>query len=129
MVDDMEGTSERPKSPALKRRNTTRVDAEFEVDLGSEHNFFTGLGEDISEGGIFIATYRNHAIGDHLAVKFGLPGIETPLRAVVEVRWVREAGPSSDTPPGIGAVFVDITPEDRALVARFIQHRTPLLFE
>ena len=84
---------------ALKRRNTARIDAEFDVDMTSEHNFFTGFSEDLSEGGVFIATYEPRRIGEHLAIAFRLPGDETPIRAVVEVKWMREQNFEASVPP------------------------------
>ena len=123
--------NEPPARPrrALKRRNTARIDAEFDVDMTSEHNFFTGFSEDLSEGGVFICTYQPRAIGEHLAIAFRLPGDDTPIRAVVEVKWMREQNVEGNVPPGIGASFVDVTPEDRARIERFVGHRTPLFFE
>lgn len=115
--------------PALKRRNTARIDAEFDVDMTSEHNFFQGFSEDLSEGGVFIATYQARRLGEHLAISFRLPGDDTPIRAVVEVRWLREGHPEADIPPGIGASFIDITPDDRARIEHFVKHRAPMFFE
>jgi len=123
--------NEPPPQPrrALKRRNTARIDAEFDVDMTSEHNFFTGFSEDLSEGGVFIATYQPHAIGAHLAIAFRLPGDDVPIRAVVEVKWVREQNAETNTQPGVGASFVVVTDEDRARIERFVSHRKPLFFE
>jgi uncharacterized protein (TIGR02266 family) len=123
--------NEPPAAPrrALKRRNTARIDAEFDVDMTSEHNFFTGFSEDLSEGGVFIATYTPRKLGEHLAIAFRLPGDDVPIRAVVEVKWVREQNVEAGVPPGIGASFVDVTPEDRARIEHFVRHRKPLFFE
>jgi uncharacterized protein (TIGR02266 family) len=123
--------NEPPAKPrrALKRRNTARIDAEFDVDMTSEHNFFTGFSEDLSEGGVFISTYQPRRIGEHLAIAFRLPGDEAPIRAVVEVKWMREQNVEANVPPGVGASFVDVTPEDRARIEHFVRHRKPLFFE
>jgi uncharacterized protein (TIGR02266 family) len=113
----------------LRRLDTERVDCRFEVDMHSEHNFFTGFSENLSEGGIFVATYAPRKIGEMLVLELGLPGIERKLRAVVEVCWLREHSPEVDTPPGFGAKIMKITDEDRILVEQFVRHRAPLFHD
>jgi uncharacterized protein (TIGR02266 family) len=114
---------------ALRRLDTERVDCRFEVDMHSEHNFFTGFSENLSEGGIFVATYAPRRIGEVLVLELGLPGIDRKLRAVVEVCWLREHSPEVDTPPGFGAKIMKITDEDKALVEQFVRHRAPLFHD
>ena len=118
-----------PPLAGFHRRTAARIDAEFDVDLHSEHNFFTGFSEDLSEGGVFIATYESRRIGEHLTIAFRLPGDEEPIRAVVEVKWTRDHNADANVPPGVGAAFVDVAPEDRARIERFVRHRKPYFFE
>ncbi|MGZ3424853.1 MAG: TIGR02266 family protein [Polyangiales bacterium] len=125
LVDPSDPGTAAPKR-ALRRLDTERVDCNFEVDMHSEHNFFTGFSENISEGGIFVATYAPRNVGDVLVLEIGLPGVERKLRAVVEVRWLRAHAPEADTPPGFGATILKITDEDRGLVELFVRHRKPL---
>jgi len=111
---------------ALRRLDTERVDVNFEVDMYSESNFFTGFSENISDGGIFVATYTDRRVGEMLVLEMRLAGVERKLRAIVEVRWLRAHSPDGGTPPGFGAAFVKITDDDRALVEQFVEHRRPL---
>lgn len=115
--------------PALQRRSTVRLDAEIELDLHSDHNFYTGFSANISDGGLFVATYRPQSVGDRLNVKFKLPGVDEPIEAKVEVRWVRDARAGDDTAPGFGATFVELSDHGRALVERYLDKREPLFFE
>ena len=39
-------------------RAAERFDLEVKVDLESDHNFYTGLTQNISSGGVFIATHH-----------------------------------------------------------------------
>ena len=39
-------------------RAAERFDLEVKVDLESDHNFYTGLTQNISAGGLFIATHH-----------------------------------------------------------------------
>lgn len=114
--------------PALQRRKTVRLEAEIELDLHSDHNFFTGFSANISEGGLFVATYQPQKVGDRLAVRFKLPGIDEPIEAKVEVKWVRDLHAGEDAAPGFGATFVELSDHGRELVERYLAHRPPLFF-
>jgi uncharacterized protein (TIGR02266 family) len=114
---------------ALRRIDTTHLDADVDIGVATEHNFFTGFSDDLTESGIFVATYVARSPGEVLVVQFRLPGIDRPLRAVVEVRWTRAYDPASDTEPGFGAHFLEISAEDRSLVRRFVGHRAPLFHD
>ncbi len=123
--------SERPHAVEdwTNRREAERVDAEFEVTAESDHNFYLGFTENISEGGLFLATYQTHKLGDTLTLRFTLPGVERPIETVAEVRWARRLNPASDTPPGVGLRFVSLSEEDRRLIERFSRKREPLFYD
>ena len=105
----------------------------FEAELGahSTTNFYKGLsGNDvIDSGGIFVATYQIPEIGRNIVVKVSMPG-GYEFEAVGIVRWTREAPLSgSDSPPGFGAQFTQISPEGRQLVYRYVRNREPLFHD
>jgi uncharacterized protein (TIGR02266 family) len=112
-----------------ERRQHARLDAEFDVTFESEHNFYTGFSEDISEGGIFVATHELRPVGTVSEVHFTLPGIDRPLRVRGEVRWHRRPRAGSNTWPGMGLRFVELEPATRRLIERFVNKREPLFFE
>jgi len=105
----------------------------IEAELGahSTTNFYKGLsGNDvIDSGGIFVATYQIPEIGRNVVVKVSMPG-GYEFEAVGIVRWTREAPLSgSDSPPGFGAQFTQISPEGRQLVYRYVRNREPLFHD
>jgi uncharacterized protein (TIGR02266 family) len=106
-----------------ERRSHRRYQFQEEVSLESDSQFFSGLSGDISEGGIFISTYREVAIGEEVLVEITLP--EGTLRARGVVRWRRVA--SEGGAPGLGISFTELS--DRGLVERFLAHRAPLYCE
>lgn len=121
---------EASEPPALvpdPRRRAPRVEAQLGIDLVSDHNFYLGLTENVSEGGVFVATYRPFAVGERITVRVELPGIDEPLEVVTEVRWVRAA--SVDVPPGVGLAFVDLGARGRRQVEAFVRYRAPLFYE
>jgi len=105
----------------------------IEAELGAHSvtNFYKGLsGNDvIDSGGIFIATYQIPKIGQNVLVKVSMPG-GYEFEALGVVRWTREAPLSgSDSPPGFGAQFTQISPEGRQLVYRYVRNREPLFHD
>ncbi len=123
-------TTERPFAHApLEPRASPRAPVAVEVTLESEHNFFAGLTENISEGGVFVATHSLRPIGTVVSVELHLPGVERALSAVCIVRWVRIYSEVSDTPPGMGLMFVAVSEDDMAVIRSFVDTRTPLFWE
>ncbi|HYQ14495.1 MAG TPA: PilZ domain-containing protein [Polyangiaceae bacterium] len=105
----------------------------IEAELGAHSvtNFYKGLsGNDvIDSGGIFVATYQIPKIGQNVVIKVSMPG-GYEFEAVGVVRWTREAPLSgSDSPPGFGAQFTQISPEGRQLVYRYVRNREPLFHD
>jgi uncharacterized protein (TIGR02266 family) len=111
------------------QRRYERLDLEVEVDMVSDHNFFTGFSCNVSEGGIFVATHRLREVGACVEVTFTLPGDDTPIVARTEVKWVRVHNEASNVPPGMGLMFIDIAPESIARIAAFLRVREALFYE
>ena len=59
-----------PNTPSQQQyvRAAERFDLEVKVDLESDHNFYTGLTQNISAGGLFIATHVLRKIGDRISL-------------------------------------------------------------
>jgi hypothetical protein len=118
-----------PQPPPAAAGAPIRIEAE--LGAHSVTNFYKGLsGNDvIDSGGIFIATYQIPKIGQNVVVKVSMPG-GYEFEALGVVRWTREAPLSgSDSPPGFGAQFTQISPEGRQLVYRYVRNREPLFHD
>ena len=115
------------------RRHSPRLEAEIvvdvEVDEASEHNFFMGLTENLSEGGLFVATHIMRPIGTRLALAFKLPDSEEPIVAKGEVRWVRPFSDDTQAAPGMGVRFVEIDDKQAARVKTVLQARAPIFYD
>jgi uncharacterized protein (TIGR02266 family) len=101
----------------------------LEITFVSDSQFYVGLTENLSEGGIFVATHALRRPGTLLEVFFSLPDSPEPIRVLGEVRWVREYSPDSDAPPGFGVRFVSLRKDDASRIHAFIDHRPALLFD
>jgi uncharacterized protein (TIGR02266 family) len=98
--------------------------------MESDHNFYTGLTQDISTGGLFVATHRLRQVGDHVTVTFTLPGRTERIAVETEVRWIRSLpNPSADAPIGMGLRFLNLRPEARQAIATFLRQRDSLFYD
>lgn len=107
-------------------RKSNRQPIEIEVGIASQSNFYVGFTENLSNGGVFVATYASKPIGEHVEVALAFPsGEELKVRGVV--RWLREA--TSDGWPGMGVQFESLSPQDEAKIRKFLSLRDPLFYD
>jgi len=119
-----------PRAVASERREHERKTLETGVGVYSETNFYTGFSQDISAGGLFVATYDLRPIGAEVKLEFSLPGgYEIKTRG--EVRWVKDPidDGASDGSPGMGIRFSELSDGDREAIEEFIANRAPLFHE
>jgi uncharacterized protein (TIGR02266 family) len=109
-------------------RESTRRSIELEVGLLSESNFYVGFTENLSESGVFVATYLVRPLGSLVELSLRLLGRDEPLKVRGEVRWVRLYSPTSDAGPGMGIRFEAISEADRAEITKFLATRDPIFF-
>jgi hypothetical protein len=118
-----------PVAEARPAPTGPRVEAE--LGAHSPSNFYKGLsGNDVVEhGGLFVSTYKVPMIGQTVTLHVSLPG-GYEFEAVAVVRWTRDTVESGQgAPPGFGAQFVNIAPEARQLVYRYVRNREPLFHD
>jgi uncharacterized protein (TIGR02266 family) len=100
------------------------------VDLFSEHNFWSGLTMNMSEGGLFVATHNAVAVGTTLVLHMRLPFEDEPVVTLAQVRWTRPYSGQDDVPPGLGLQFIDTDAASLAKIKKFVATvREPLFFD
>ncbi len=107
-------------------RRAHRQVVELEVGISSESNFYVGFTENLSEGGVFVATYALRPIGSKLDVVLSFPNGEE-LRVPGVVRWLRES--SSEGWPGMGVQFESLTADDEKNIRKFLSLREPMFYD
>jgi hypothetical protein len=97
----------------------------------SPSNFYKGLsGNDvIDHGGLFVATYIIPKLGSSVRLRVALPG-GFEFEAAALVQWAREnVDPFGDAQPGFGAKLLQVSPEARQLIYRYVRNREPLFHD
>jgi uncharacterized protein (TIGR02266 family) len=110
------------------RREHARFSVDLDVSVGSDHNFYAGFAENLSAGGVFVATHQLKPVGSIIELSINLPD-GGQVRAAGEVRWVRVFNEHSDMPPGMGVKFQNLDAASVASIERFLSQREPLFFD
>ena len=114
---------------AAGRRELRRFQVDLDVTVTSEHNFYAGFVENMSGGGVFIATHQLKPVGERVELAVYLPDLDEPIRSAGEVRWVRVYSESSNVPPGMGIRFDALDPSARRRIEEFLAQREPLFYD
>jgi uncharacterized protein (TIGR02266 family) len=124
----VEAASMRPEASGARRQHVRhRVD--LDVTVSSDHNFYTGFIENMSSGGVFIATHKLKQVGDVIEFTINLPDSKQPITGVGEVRWVRVYSEESNVEPGMGLRFKEISAQAVHRVQEFLAHREPIFYD
>jgi len=113
----------------IDKRKSPRIELElsvsFAVSSDVPHNFFPGIMQDISTGGVFVATSQMLPIGTRIRISFIID--KHQISGHAEVRWLRKPGPAlpAGTDPGMGLLFLDLNPDDRETIEFYIRQNNP----
>jgi uncharacterized protein (TIGR02266 family) len=118
--------AQRPTARPMARRHP-RIEVELDVVVVSEPNFSPGYVENLSEGGLFVATRDPMPVGSRVTMIIGLPDGRDPIALEGEVRWLRAS--EGDAPSGMGIRFVSVPAEGEGRLRAFIAERAPTLYE
>jgi len=111
-------------------RRFRRQDVKVEINFESETNFYNGFTENISTGGLFIATYDLQPMGYRMKVEFSLPNRKDNVSVEGVVRWIRDYNPTTpDMIPGMGLKFDQLSERDARDINEFIKLKEPIFFD
>lgn len=117
--------TERESHPS---RRSARVALEADVGFQSESNFYTGFSEDLSDGGVFLATFNLLKLHSPVTVTFTLPDGHLVV-AQGRVAWVREYNETTpDLSPGMGVQFEGLSDADMKSIRSFLRKRAPMFY-
>lgn len=95
------------------KRRQQRHPVILKVDYRNVNKFFTDFAENLSAGGMFIATRRPLSPGTTITVEFMLPDTSVKIKTKAEVVWSRNATKSRSHKRGMGIRFSELTNEDK----------------
>jgi len=118
---------ERPQQVDDGRR-CPRVEVTLMVTVESESNLYVGFTENLSDGGVFVATHAVRKIGSAVDLVIELAQ-QPPVRAKGTVRWLRHYSEVNETSPGMGIRFDSLSDADAHRLHEFAKLRQPIFFD
>ena len=110
-------------------RKEARATLAVEVTLTSENNFYAGVTDNVSAGGVFVATYSPPPMGSEVELNLELEG-KAPLALRGVVCWVRSVDAASEfAPAGCGLRWVNLSPAAEKLITSFVNKRDTILHD
>jgi len=120
-------TSLLPPAPPEPTGERTRIEAN--LGATTQSNFYVGLSGEIAHGGVFLATYEMLPKNTSVFMLVTLPG-GFEFECDGYVRFLRDPlDLTSESEPGIGIQFEDLSDDARRLVLRFIRNRPPIFYD
>lgn len=114
-----------------RRRNprvAEEVEVDFEVSMEGPHNFFNGFTQDISRGGVFLATHQIYPIGTEIKMSFTIENRRIDVETVV--KWVKNPeNTAEDDSPGMGLQFRNLDGDDKTFIDNFIKKKEPMFMD
>jgi uncharacterized protein (TIGR02266 family) len=112
-------------------RSSDRHAFDVQVGVNTGHRLFVGLTSNISGGGLFIATREELKRGEHIEVRFSIPGSNHVFEKRAEVCWTRPIADSeeSGTQPGAGVKLIGLSDDEQQILNRFLEAHDPLFFD
>ena len=112
---------------SINRRSSDRKEVRVAVTMTSDSNLYVGFADNMSEGGLFVATHELIAIGETIDLSFEVPDGGKLVEVKAEVRWHRAVSDHANgLLPGFGARFVDLEDADRNRLEKFLEDREPI---
>lgn len=110
------------KERLLERRRFARVEARLQVQFVYADGYFELETEDISVGGLFIATEHLLPVGERIRLVLQFSGGRSALKTVAEVARVVDQ-PAEGMPTGLGVRFVNMSSQELDQVREFLAER------
>ena len=106
---------------SVNRRSSERIAVTWSVDCMTDETFLYASIRNISEMGIFVATYNPLPVGTVVTLRFAPPGAGEPFILMGRVQWVNSIKPLADNlNPGMGVRFLDLTSDARERIVEAI---------
>ena len=104
-----------------ERRKFPRADIMLKVRYRHAKDFLADYTENISAGGVFIATEEQFEMGTELDFEVSFPGLLDPIPLKGVVKWCRPAR-SAEEPAGIGIQFAAEEAVGKGPLAQLVTH-------
>jgi uncharacterized protein (TIGR02266 family) len=126
LVRRLRKTSQNLAPSPRRSEERARARARIRVSFKNVKDFLKVYSSNIGGGGLFIKTTKTLPVGTILDLELDLPEITRIMRTKSKVVWTRSQDESTEkAPPGIGAEFIDMDPEDKRFLKDYVASLSP----
>ena len=108
---------------AAAKRSTPRLGAQVSLEFQSLKSFRQARSLDVSARGMFLRTTEVYPVGEDILVRFNLPGIAHPFKAIGRVLWSSATDTPQGLPAGMGVQFADLEASEQVAIEEFVVER------
>ncbi len=105
---------------AAAKRASPRLGIQVPVEFQGLKTFRTARSLDVSARGMFLRTPLVHPVGEDILVRFHLPGLAQPFKAVARVLWSSPTDTPQGLPAGMGVQFLDLGTQDQGAIEQYV---------
>jgi type IV pilus assembly protein PilZ len=69
---------------------------------------------------MFLRTSQVYPVGEDVVVRFSLPGVARPFKAVGRVTWSSPTDTPQGLPAGMGVQFLDLDSQGQGVIEQFV---------
>lgn len=102
------------------KRASPRLGLQVPVEFLSLKEFQAARSLDISGRGMFIRGSHVYPVGEEVVVRFSLPGVPRPFKAVGRVMWSSPTDTPQGLPAGMGIQFLDLDGQEQGVVEQYV---------
>jgi uncharacterized protein (TIGR02266 family) len=102
------------------KRASPRLGIQIPVEFQSLKAFRAARSLDVSARGIFLRTTQVYPVGEDILVRFNLPGVAHPFKAIGRVVWSSAVDTSQGLPAGMGVHFLDMEGQEQGIVEQYV---------
>jgi uncharacterized protein (TIGR02266 family) len=115
-------------APVIARRQAYRVPFVVEVNIKSDHTFWTGFTHNLSSGGVFLASEKSLPLGSIVQFEMRLSEEGETTLVSAQVRWYRQENAIEGEPGGMGLQFINLDDALRSRIDEFVCKQRETLF-
>jgi len=102
------------------KRASPRLGIQVPVEFANLKDFKTARSLDVSARGMFLRTNQVYPVGDDVVLRFSLPGVARPFKAVGRVTWSSPTDTPQGLPAGMGVQFQDLDSQGQGVIEQYV---------
>jgi len=102
------------------KRASPRLGIQVPVEFANLKDFKTARSLDVSARGMFLRTNQVYPVGEDVVLRFSLPGVARPFKAVGRVTWSSPTDTPQGLPAGMGVQFQDLDSQGQGVIEQYV---------